>query len=81
MEGQKFKIPEDPSQILPERSPMEPIWWNNFLKLPRILDKKIFLAAILANIGLRISQADLGFDTAQFRFLHTLRSTKSMTAS
>ena len=43
--------------------------------------KKLFLAAILANIGLRISQADLGLDAAQFRDLHTLRSTKSTTAS
>ena len=43
--------------------------------------KKQFLAAILANIGLRISQADLGLDAAQFRVLHTLCSTKSTTAS
>ena len=42
--------------------------------------KKIFLAAISANIGLRNSQADLGLDAAQIRVLHTLRSTKSMTA-
>ena len=26
MEGQKLGIPEDPSQTLPERSPMDPIW-------------------------------------------------------
>ena len=26
MEGQEFEIPEDPSQTLPERSPMDPIW-------------------------------------------------------
>ena len=36
---------------------------------------------MLANIGLRNSQADVGFDAAQFRVLHTLRSTKSTTAS
>ena len=24
--GQKFEIPEDPSQTLPERSPMDPFW-------------------------------------------------------
>ena len=34
-----------------------------------------FLAAILANIGLENSQADVGLDAAQFRVLHTLRST------
>ena len=43
--------------------------------------KKRFLAAISAKIDLRISQADLGLDAAQFRVLHTLRSTKSTTAS
>ena len=43
--------------------------------------KKRFLAAILANIGLRNSQADIGLDAAQFCVLHTLRSTKSTTAS
>ena len=43
-------------------------------------EKKKILAAILANIGLGISQADLGLDTAQFRVLHTHRSTKSTTA-
>ena len=42
---------------------------------------KRFLSAILANIGLRNSQADLGFDAAQFRVLYALRSTKSTTAS
>ena len=26
MERQKSEIPEDPSQTLPERSPMDPIW-------------------------------------------------------
>ena len=26
MEGQKFETPEDPSQTVPERSPMDPIW-------------------------------------------------------
>ena len=26
MEGQKFEIPEDASQTLPKRSPMDPIW-------------------------------------------------------
>ena len=31
-----------------------------------------FSAAILANIGLRNSQADLGLDAAQFRVLYTL---------
>ena len=40
-----------------------------------------FLPAILANIGLRISQVDLGLDAAQFRVLRTLRSMKSTTAS
>ena len=34
-------------------------------------EKKRFLAAILANIGLRNSQADLGLDAAQYRVLHT----------
>ena len=43
--------------------------------------KKRFLAAILANIGLTISQADLGLDAAQFSVLHTLRSKNSTTAS
>ena len=81
MEGQKFEIPEDPTQTLPELSPMDPTWWNYFLKLSRIPEKKQFLAAILANIGLRNSQADLGLDAAQFRVFHTLRSTKSTTAS
>ena len=54
MKSQKFEIPEDPSQTLPELSPMDPTWWNYFLKLSRIPEKKQFLAAILANIGLRI---------------------------
>ena len=26
MEGQRYEIPEDPSQTLPERSPVDPIW-------------------------------------------------------
>ena len=26
MEGQNFEVPEDPSQTLPERSPMDPTW-------------------------------------------------------
>ena len=26
VEGQKLEIPEDPSQTLPKRSPMDPIW-------------------------------------------------------
>ena len=55
MEGQKFELPEDPSQILPERSSMGPIWKNLFLKLSRIPEKKRSLAAILANICLRNS--------------------------
>ena len=42
------------------------------LKLSRI-PEKIFLAAILANMGLRNSQADLGLDSTQFRVSsHTL---------
>ena len=81
MEGQKFEIPKDPSQTLPERSPMDPICWLFFFELSRLSEKKQFLAAILANIGLRNSQADLGLDVAQFRVLHTPRSTKSTTAS
>ena len=52
---------------------MDPIFQNS--------GKKRFLAAILANIGLRSSQADLGLDGTQFRVLYTLRSTKSTTAS
>ena len=39
MEGQKFEIPEDPSQTLPERLPMDPIWYNYFSKLSRIPEK------------------------------------------
>ena len=77
-EGQKFEILEDPSKSLPERSPMDPIWLIFFFNFPEFRD---ILAAILANIGLRNSQADLGLDAAQFRVLHTLRLTNSMTAS
>ena len=36
MEGQKLEIAEDASQNLPERSPMDPIWYNIFLKRSRI---------------------------------------------
>ena len=36
MEGQKVEIPEDPSQTLPERSPMDPIWYNYFFIFPEI---------------------------------------------
>ena len=78
MEGQKLEIPEHPSQTLPERSLMDPIWYIFTFQNSR---KKRFLAAILADIGLKISQSDLGLDAAQFRVLHTLRSTKSTTAS
>ena len=81
MEGQKFEIPEDLSQTLPERSPMDPIWLDIFFEIFHNSGKKRFLAAILANIGLRNSQADLGLDAAPFRLLHTLRSTKSTITS
>ena len=81
MKGQKFEIPEDPSQTLPDRSPMDPILVESFFETFQNSGKKRFLAAILANIGLRKSQADLGLDAAQFHVLHTLRSTKSTTAS
>ena len=84
MGGQKFEIPEDPSQTLPERSPMDPIWSNCFLKLGRIFAEFR---------GKTISRGDLGQDWPKnlssrswirrgvFRVLHTLRSTKSTTAS
>ena len=41
MEGQRFEIPEDPSQSVPEGSPMDPIWYYYFLKLSRIPGKTI----------------------------------------
>ena len=80
MERQKFEILEDPSQTLPGRSPVDPIWCF-FFSTFRNSGNKRCLAAILANIGLRISQEDLGLDAAQFCVLHTLRSTKLTTAS
>ena len=47
MKGQKFKIPEDPSQTLTERSPMGPILY--------------FLGGELSNVRKKnISRADLG---------------------
>ena len=65
MEGQKLEIPEDPGQTLPERSPMDPIYLVELvLETFQNSGKKRFLAAILANVGLRISQADLGLDAA-----------------
>ena len=67
MEDVKFEIPEGPIQPWPERSPMEQfsrIIFETFQKSPK---KKCFLAGILANIGLRNFQADLGLDAAQFR--------------
>ena len=62
MKGQKFEIPEDASQNLPGRSPMNPILNICCVKLSRIPEKG-FLAAILASTCLRNSQADLGLDT------------------
>ena len=44
MEGQKFEVPEDPSQTLPERSPMDPIWYNFFFRnFPELREKTICL--------------------------------------
>ena len=73
MVGQKFEIPEDPSHTLPERSPMDPICWNYFRNFPEFRKKTEFLTAILASIGLKKSQADLGLNAAQFHVLHTHR--------
>ena len=42
MEGQKFKIAEDPSQPLSERSPMGPILWICFGNFPTFRKKNIF---------------------------------------
>ena len=42
MEGQRFEIPEDPSQALPERSLMDLIWCNYIFKLSIIPGKKHF---------------------------------------
>ena len=67
MQGQKFEIPEDPSQTSPGWSPMGPILYIYFLNFPTFR-KKSFLAAILANICLRNSQADLGLDRRDFVF-------------
>ena len=79
IEGQKFEIHQDPSQTLPERL------WTQFGRLFfstfQNSGTKRFLAAIMANIGLRNSQEGLGLDAAQFRVPHPLRSTKSTTAS
>ena len=77
MEGQKFEIAEDPSQTLPERSLMDPILVELFFETFQNSGKKLFLAAILANIGLRISQADLGLDARNFVFsTHFVRRNK-----
>ena len=64
MEGQKFEIPEDPSQTFPERSPMGPILSRYFFLTFQNSGKKRILAAILANIGMRNSHSDLGLDAA-----------------
>ena len=66
MEGQNFKIPEDPSQTLPGRSAYGPNLVDLFLGTFHFPGKKGFLAAILANICLRNSQANLGLDAAYF---------------
>ena len=66
MEGQKFEITEDPSQALPERSPMGPFFVELVFETFQNSGRNRFLAAILANICLRNSQADLGLDAAQF---------------
>ena len=70
MEGQKFELPEDPSQTLTERSPMGPIWYLFFPTFQNS-GKRKNLAAILVNIDLINSQADLGLDAAEFRVLPT----------
>ena len=78
MKGQKFEIPAKPNFA------WTVAYGPNFVKKNETFQnsgKKRFLAAILANICLRISQADSGLDAAKFRVLHTLRSTKSTTAS
>ena len=64
MEGQKFEIPEDPSQALPGRSAYGPIFGGVFFSTVQNSGKKRFLAAILANICWINSQADLGLDAA-----------------
>ena len=80
MEGQKLKFPKIPAKLC-----LDGRLWTQFGKTIFEIflnsGKKRFLAANLANVGLRYSQADLGLDAAQFRVLHTLRSTKSTTAS
>ena len=60
--GQKNEIPEDPSQTLPGRSRMDPILQNFVFEKFQNFGKNRSLVVILANIGLRISQADLGLD-------------------
>ena len=56
------------------------LFFSFFLERCSFFRKKRFLAAILANIGLRISSAYLGIDAECFHVLHTLRSAKSTTA-
>ena len=80
MEGQKFKIPKIPVNLCPNGRLWTQLGRFFFFTFQNF-GKKLFLAAILANIDLRNSQADLGLHAAQFRVLHTLRSTTSMTAS
>ena len=59
--------------------------WARFfmfvLELSNFPEINGFLAAILAKICFRHSQADLGLEAAWFRVLHTFRSTNSTTAS
>ena len=79
MEGQKFAIPKIPAKLC-----LNGRLWTQFGRIifrnfPGFRKKTI--SRILANIGLRNSQADVGLDAAQFRVLHTLGSTKSTTTS
>ena len=59
---------------------MDPISRLLFGNFP-IFRKNGIVAAILCNICLRKYQADQGLNAARFHVLHTLRSTKSTTAS
>ena len=52
MEGQQYKIPEDPSQTLPEQSPMGSILSIFFFFDFAMFQRTLFLEAILASICL-----------------------------
>ena len=77
--AKNLKFPKIPANLCPERSTMGPTLYNLLLELSIIREKKTISRAILANICLRNSRADIGFDTAKFRGLHTRRSTNSTT--